>query len=71
MMMLLSVACADGVFEPIEQDFIQQFAMHGDLLEFINNEFELSCKTIADVLDFANSANGDSLHLCLNQFTAS
>ena len=32
---LLSVACADGVFDPVEQDFIRQFAMHGDLLEYI------------------------------------
>ncbi len=52
---LLSVACADGVFEPIEQDFIQQFAMHGDLLEFINNEFkddlavELTWELIAEL----------------------
>ena len=35
---LLSVAMADGVFEPVEQDFIRQFAMHGDLLEYIRND---------------------------------
>lgn len=35
---LLSVACADGVFDPIEQDFIRQFAMHGDLLEYIRSD---------------------------------
>ena len=35
---LLSVAMADGVFEPVEQDFIRLFAMHGDLLEYIRND---------------------------------
>ena len=35
---LLSVALADGVFDPVEQDFIRQFAMHGDLLEYIKND---------------------------------
>ena len=30
---LLTVALADGVFSPLEQDFVRQFAMHGDLLE--------------------------------------
>ena len=35
---LLSVAMADGVFEDVEQDFIRQFAMHGDLLEYIRND---------------------------------
>ena len=35
---LLSVACADGVFDPVEQDFVRQFAMHGDLLEYMRNE---------------------------------
>ena len=48
---LLSVACADGVFDPLEQDFIRQFAMHGDLLEYIrsdtNGEVDLSWDVIA------------------------
>lgn len=48
---LLSVACADGVFDPLEQDFIRQFAMHGDLLEYIrsdtNGEVDLSWDIIA------------------------
>ena len=35
---LLSVACADGSFDPVEQDFIRMFAMHGDLLEYIRND---------------------------------
>ena len=35
---LLSVACADGRLDPVEQDFIRLFAMHGDLLEYINND---------------------------------
>ena len=37
---LLSVACADGVFDPIEQDFVRQFATHGDLLEYIRSDSE-------------------------------
>ena len=37
---LLSVACADGVFDILEQDFIKQFAVHGDLLEYIRSETE-------------------------------
>ena len=35
---LLSVACADGVFDPVEQDFVRLFAMHGDLLEYIRSD---------------------------------
>lgn len=35
---LLSVACADGSFDPVEQDFIRMFAMHGDLLEYLRND---------------------------------
>lgn len=35
---LLTVALADGVFSPLEQDFVRQFAMHGDLLEYIKND---------------------------------
>lgn len=35
---LLSVACADGIFDPVEQDFIRLFAMHGDLLEYIRSD---------------------------------
>jgi len=50
---LLSVALADGVFEPVEQDFIRQFAMHGDLLEYIrndsNSEVNLSWDIIANL----------------------
>ena len=37
---LLSVACADGIFDPVEQDFVRQFAMHGDLLEYIRRDSE-------------------------------
>ena len=37
---LLSVAIADGVFDSIEQDFINQFAIHGDLLKFIAEDFK-------------------------------
>jgi len=48
---LLSVACADGKFDILEQDFIRQFAMHGDLLEYIKNttdgEINLSWDLIA------------------------
>ena len=35
---LLSVACADGNFDVLEQDFIKQFAMHGDLLEYLRSD---------------------------------
>lgn len=35
---LLSVACADGNFDILEQDFIKQFAMHGDLLEYLRSD---------------------------------
>lgn len=37
---LLSVACADGIFDPVEQDFIRLFAMHGNLLEQIKADSE-------------------------------
>lgn len=56
---LLSVACADGVFDPVEQDFVRQFAMHGDLLEFINSELdgeiELTWDLIAELPEEAIS----------------
>ena len=52
---LLSVACADGTFDVLEQDFIRQFAMHGDLLEYIrsdsNGEVDLTWDAIADLPD--------------------
>ena len=35
---LLSVAIADGTFDDIEQDFINQFAVHGNLLKFIADD---------------------------------
>ena len=37
---LLSVALADGTFDDIEQDFINQFAMHGDLLQFMAEDIQ-------------------------------
>lgn len=50
---LLSVACADGFFDPSEQDFIRQFAMHGDLLEYIetvtNGELSFTWDYIASL----------------------
>ena len=50
---LLSVACADGNFDVLEQDFIRQFAMHGDLLEYIrsdsNGEVALAWDVIASL----------------------
>ena len=56
---LLSVACADGVFDPIEQDFVRQFAMHGDLLEYIrsdsNGEIELTWDVIANLPEEVSS----------------
>ncbi len=47
---LLSVACADGVFDELEQDFIKQFAMHGDLLNYIANLPEDLVSTLVEVL---------------------
>ncbi len=32
---LLSVACADGVFDETERTFIENITVHGDLLEFL------------------------------------
>lgn len=56
---LLSVACADGIFDPLEQDFIRQFAMHGDLLEYINSdsngEIELSWDILAELPEDINA----------------
>ena len=50
---LLSVACADGVFDELEQDFIKQFAMHGDLLNYIKadmgGETEITWDLIANL----------------------
>lgn len=52
---LLSVACADGNFDVLEQDFIRQFAMHGDLLEYIRSdsdgEVDLTWDAIANLPD--------------------
>ena len=52
---LLSVGCADGVFDPIEQDFVRQFASHGDLLEYIRSdsdgEIDLTWDLIASLPD--------------------
>ena len=57
---LLSVACADGVFDPVEQDFIRQFAMHGDLLEYIRSDSDgmigLTWDNIADLPEEVSSA---------------
>ncbi len=47
---LLSVACADGIFDPVEQDFIRQFAMHGDLLEYIKNDAEFEIDLTWDLI---------------------
>lgn len=50
---LLSVALTDGYFDPLEQDFIKMFAMHGDLLECIRadseGEVDLTWDLIADL----------------------
>jgi len=52
---LLSVGCADGVFDPTEQDFVRQFASHGDLLEYIRSdsdgEIDLTWDLIASLPD--------------------
>ena len=47
---LLSVALADGVFSPLEQDFVRQFAMHGDLLEYIRNDSNSSVELTWDLI---------------------
>ena len=47
---LLSVALADGVFSPLEQDFVRQFAMHGDLLEYIKNDSNSSVELTWDLI---------------------
>lgn len=50
---MLSVACADGNFDILEQDFIGQFAVHGDLLQYIrsdsNGEIDLTWDIIAQL----------------------
>ena len=50
---MLSVACADGNFDILEQDFIWQFAVHGDLLQYIrsdsNGEIDLTWDIIAQL----------------------
>ena len=50
---MLSVACADGNFDILEQDFIRQFAVHGDLLQYIrsdsNGEIDLTWDIIAQL----------------------
>ena len=52
---LLSVACADGNFDPVEQDFVRLFAMHGDLLEYLRNDsnggVDLTWDIVADLPD--------------------
>lgn len=56
---LISVACADGDFDPVELDFIRQFAMHGDLLEYIrsdsNGEVDINWDIIANLPEDAHS----------------
>ncbi len=57
---LLSVACADGFFDPVEQDFVRQFAMHGDLLEYIRRDsdgtIDLSWDIIASLPEDVSSS---------------
>lgn len=47
---LLSVACADGVFDPVEQDFIKLFAMHGDLLDYIKRTSDIKVELTWDII---------------------
>ena len=47
---LLSVACADGVFDELEQDFIRQFAMHGDLLKYIQTDMGVDTEMTWDLI---------------------
>ena len=47
---LLSVACADGVFDELEQDFIRQFAMHGDLLKYIQTDMGVDTEMSWDLI---------------------
>lgn len=47
---LLSVACADGVFDPVEQDFIRLFAMHGDLLDYIKRNSDIRADLTWDII---------------------
>jgi len=37
---LLSVACSDMIFDEIEQQFIEQICVHGDLLDYIRTDSE-------------------------------
>jgi hypothetical protein len=57
---LLSVACADGIFDPVEQDFVRQFAMHGDLLEYIRKDsgesIDLTWDIVGSLPEEASSA---------------
>ena len=53
------------------ESFHEYFETDEEVIDFINREFELSCKTIADVIEFANSANGLALNLCVNEFSPS
>ena len=50
---LLSVACADGNFDPLEQEFIRAFTTHGDLLDFIrgdsDGQVDLTWEEVADL----------------------
>ena len=47
---LLSVACADGVFDELEQDFIRQFAMHGDLLKYVQTDMGVDTEMTWDLI---------------------
>ena len=47
---LLSVACADGVCDELEQDFIRQFAMHGDLLKYIQTDMGVDTEMTWDLI---------------------
>lgn len=50
---LLSVACADGLFEPIEKSFIENITVHGDLLEYLNcilpDDIEITWDDLTDL----------------------
>ncbi len=50
---LLSVACADGIFVPEELDFLKQFVIHGNLLEYIKKDsdgtVDLSWEDVAEL----------------------
>ena len=47
------MACADGNFDPLEQEFIRAFTTHGDLLDFIrgdsDGQVDLTWEEVADL----------------------